>query len=99
MIDIKINEIIVNKNISNEEKCSLIVQLIKNDDLLDGYYENINENISYYRDFCLNLLNEKNILNEYKTNIFCSFLYDELDFEENIVFSNKYKWTNIEEHL
>lgn len=100
MLDEKINTIIINKNLKNEDKCSLILQLIKNNNELTEDEITIFENdLIFYKDFFINLIKDEKILNEYKTNILCSFLADELNLNEKNVFSKEYYWTNIEEHI
>lgn len=101
MIDIKIGLIINDKSLDNLIKESLIIQLLLNNEEIIKRVggDTINDNLEYIKEALKNILNEKNVYQEFKTNIFCSFLDDEFDFYHKKLFSNNFSWTNIEEHL
>lgn len=101
MIDKKISVIINDKTLNNSNKESLIINLLLNDENIIKYFgeDFIKDNLEYIKEGLKNIINEKNIFTELKTNIFCSFLDDEFNFDEKNLFSKDFYWTNIEEHL
>lgn len=101
MIDNKISIIINDNKINNQTKEYFIINLLLNEESIIKIFGDdfIKNNLEYIKEALKNILNEKNIYQELKTNIFCSFLDDEFNFDRKNLFSKDFNWTNMEEHL